>query len=178
MVVRKLRIRSKKRRKVDAEINEVLIVEAILKIVKEKKRAPTVEEIANEVNLSARAITEHYKNLSFEPSSSYLRALTPEVILSIAQSARKGSSASQKLWLQFMEGWGETATQYNVDLSLLTKEQLLRLRNGEAIESVLSAVPTGRGDRTEAQGGAGAIGGGEETTGDSGTPAPSTEATE
>jgi len=38
---------------------------------------------------------------------SYFRLLTPDIIVAIANSAKKGSSASQKLWMQIVEGWAE-----------------------------------------------------------------------
>ena len=45
--------------------------------------------------------------MKFDPPKDLMRTLTPDVIMSIYRSARKGGSASQKLWMQIMESWSE-----------------------------------------------------------------------
>ena len=87
--------------------NHALINEAYIKLASELKRCPTISEIGDEVDLSALTIEKHVKELKFNPMESPLRYLTNDVLLSIYNSARKGRSASQKLWLQVMEGWAE-----------------------------------------------------------------------
>lgn len=87
--------------------NQALIQEIYIELVKELKRCPTILEVSEGVNLSVNTINKHIKKLKFEPLKSPLRSLTPDVLMSIVKSARRGSSASQKLWLQVMEGWAE-----------------------------------------------------------------------
>lgn len=87
--------------------NQALIQEIYIELVKELKRCPTILEVSEGVNLSIDTINKHVKELKFEPLESPLRSLTPDVLMSIVKSARRGSSASQKLWLQVMEGWSE-----------------------------------------------------------------------
>ncbi|CAB4218766.1 hypothetical protein UFOVP1596_41 [uncultured Caudovirales phage] len=87
--------------------NQILIRDAILSFLKLNVRAPTLKELAEETKLSVNTIHKHYATIKFESTNNPLRALTPDVIASIAVSARKGSSASQKLWMQLMEGWVE-----------------------------------------------------------------------
>ena len=95
--------------------NQALIQESYIELVKELKRCPTILEVSENVNLSINTINKHIKELKFEPLKSSLRALTPDVLIAIAKSARKGSAASQKLWVQLMEGWTE---KQDIDMSV------------------------------------------------------------
>lgn len=98
------------------QINQALIQNAYIKLIKQLQRCPTVFEISKEVDLSINTLNKHIQELKFEPLKDLMRTLTPDVVMSIANSARKGSSASQKLWMQIMEGWTES---HNIDLSSL-----------------------------------------------------------
>lgn len=147
-----------KQKRKDWEINHALITEAYLSLVKERLRAPTVQEVADMLGLTWDTVRKHVDELRFTPSTHPLRILTDKVIISIAQSAMEGNPGSQKLWMQLMEGWGEKTTNLNVDLAQLTTEQLLRLRNGEALESVLSTVQDRSGVGAQAKGGDGETG--------------------
>ncbi len=114
------------------DTNHKLIKDAYLLIVKEEGRAPTMTEVSKRVNLSYKTVDRHMKELKFDPLQHPARILTEEVLLAIAKSAQKGRSASQKLWMQLVEGWVEKqdittdGNQINmpVDLSHLTKEEL------------------------------------------------------
>ena len=87
--------------------NHQLIHEAYLSLINELKRCPTIEQVSKRVRLSERVIKLHIRELKFAPLESPLRVLTPDVLVSIYASARKGSAQSQKLWMQVMEGWNE-----------------------------------------------------------------------
>ncbi len=89
------------------QLNQALIQDAYIKLIKELRRCPTLLEISKEVNLSINTLKKHVDELKFEPLKDLMRTLTPDVVMAIANSARKGSSASQKLWMQIMEGWAE-----------------------------------------------------------------------
>ena len=89
------------------EINHSLIHDSYVKLIKELKRKPTIAEVAKDCNLSHNTIDSHIKDLKFDPLKHPLRVLTEDVILSIASSAKSGSAASQKLWMQICEGWTE-----------------------------------------------------------------------
>jgi hypothetical protein len=56
-------------------------------------------------------IYKHLDNVDFSEllaeDQRTFRILTDDVILSIYRAAMKGSAASQKFWLQFVEGWTE-----------------------------------------------------------------------
>lgn len=97
----------KSTRNITWQKNQAIIQDAYVELIKEKKRCPTLLEVSNEVNLSMKALELHVKELKFKPSDDLIRTLTPDVVMAIANSARKGSSASQKLWMQIMEGWTE-----------------------------------------------------------------------
>jgi len=96
--------------------NQALIQDAYIRLIKNLRRCPTQLEVCSEVNLSMKAVENHVKELKFEPLKDLMRTLTPDVVMAIANSAMKGSSASQKLWMQIMEGWTES---HNIDLSSL-----------------------------------------------------------
>lgn len=114
------------------ELNHRKIRDAYIQLIKEKQGMPTMSEISTITGLSHSTVQRHLDDLHFEPLKHPLRILTPDVILAIANSARKGSAMSQKLWMQLMEGWVEhhdITTMGNqitmpIDLSNLTKEEL------------------------------------------------------
>lgn len=77
-------------------------------IVETKGKAPTYSDLAEKTGLSYKTIERRYKEIEFKAIDSYFRLLTPDIIVAIAEAAKKGSSASQKLWMQVVEGWSET----------------------------------------------------------------------
>ena len=89
------------------ELNHSLIRNSYIKLIKNLKRKPTILEVSKDCNLSTNTIDKHIKELKFDPLKHPLRILTEDVILSIVNSAKKGSSASQKLYMQICEGWSE-----------------------------------------------------------------------
>ena len=103
----------KKEGRTDFLRNQALIQAAYVSLLQELKRCPTVLEVSKKINLSIHAITNHVKSLKFEPLGDAMRTLTPDVVASIYNSARKGQPASQKLWMQIMENWRE-GTDVNV----------------------------------------------------------------
>ena len=123
---------AKRSKNITWQNNQALIQTAYLKLIKILKRCPTVLEVSKEVNISIEAINRHIKEMKFKTLESPLRALTPDVLVAIYNSARKGSSASQKLWVQLMEGWREGIDikgdiKTTPDFSKLSDEQLKQL---------------------------------------------------
>lgn len=103
---------SRPRKRSDKEFNQSAIRDAFLAILKEKKgRRPTRAEIAERTGIHYNTIRKHLRGVDFRDllteEQATFRILTDDVILSIYRSAMKGSSASQKLWLQVVEGWQE-----------------------------------------------------------------------
>lgn len=76
-------------------------------IIETKGQSPSYTDIAERTGLSYSTIEKRYKEVNFKPMDSYFRLLTPDIIVAIARSAKRGSSASQKLWFQIVEGWAE-----------------------------------------------------------------------
>lgn len=95
-------------RNITWQVNQKVIQETYLQLIQELKRCPTTQEVSERAKLSVSTIDKHIAELKFEPVKNPLRTLTPDVIVSIYNSARKGNSASQKLWFQLMEGWSES----------------------------------------------------------------------
>ncbi|NQU87294.1 MAG: hypothetical protein HQ541_16190 [Mariniphaga sp.] len=89
------------------DLNHQIIRDSYVKLIKNLKRKPTIAEVSKDCNLSHNTIDKHIKELKFNPLKHPLRILSDDVILSIVNSAKKGSSASQKLWMQICEGWTE-----------------------------------------------------------------------
>lgn len=89
------------------DLNHSIIRDSYVKLIKELKRKPTYDEVSKETNLSINTIKKHIDELKFEPLKHPLRVLSEDVLISIANSAKKGSAASQKLWMQICEGWSE-----------------------------------------------------------------------
>lgn len=89
------------------EYNHAKIRDSYVKLIKKLARKPTFTEVAEDCGLSRTTVDAHIKTLEFKPLKHSMRILTEDIILSIANSAKKGSSASQKLWMQICEGWTE-----------------------------------------------------------------------
>ena len=89
------------------ELNHSLIHDSYVKLIEQLKRKPTIAEVAEDCKLSHNTIDFHIKNLKFDPLKHPLRVLSEGVLIAIAKSAKDGSSASQKLWMQLTEGWTE-----------------------------------------------------------------------
>ncbi len=88
--------------------NQALINNAYKDLISKLERCPTILEIAEKTGLNRNTISKHSKDIKLETYiNSSLRSLTPDVLVSIYNSARKGVPASQKLWVQLMEGWRE-----------------------------------------------------------------------
>ena len=98
---------SKSCKNITWDLNHQIIRDSYVKLIKNFKRKPTIKEVSEDSGISTTTIDKHIKELTFEPLKHPLRMLTEDVILSIANSAKKGSSASQKLWMQICEGWSE-----------------------------------------------------------------------
>lgn len=98
-------------------------------IIETKGRAPSYTDLSERTGLSYRTIEKRYKEIEFKPMDSYFRLLTPDIIVAIANSAKKGSSASQKLWMQIIEGWSERTEITGKDgenlFQSMTDEELL-----------------------------------------------------
>lgn len=92
----------------DWQTNHEALRIAFLKILKKKGSMPTAKEMSQATGLTEATIYEHYKHLKFEPQYHQSRALTDDIILAVAQSARRGNSQAQKLWFQVIEGWKES----------------------------------------------------------------------
>lgn len=97
--------------RIDWETNHEMLRVSFLKLLKKKGSMPTSYELAEATGLSRSAVVEHYKHLKFEPQAHQSRALTNDIILAVAQSAKRGNSQAQKLWFQIMEGWKESINQ-------------------------------------------------------------------
>jgi len=95
--------------RIDWARNQALIQQTYIDLIKELKRCPTNYEVSQRVKISVTTIKKHVRQMKFEPQESPLRVLSPDVLISVYNSARKGTSASQKLWFQIMEGWVESA---------------------------------------------------------------------
>jgi hypothetical protein len=75
----------------------------------EGKRPPTTKEVADFCDLAVGTVKAHLAEISFKPLEHPLRILTDSVIMNIFESTRN-NAASQKLWMQLMEGFSETNT--------------------------------------------------------------------
>lgn len=89
------------------DINHQIIRDSYVKLIQDLERKPTYQEVSDYCNLSIKTIKKHIDTLKFNPLRHPLRILTDDVILAIINSSKRGSSASQKLYMQLCEGWTE-----------------------------------------------------------------------
>lgn len=98
--------------RVDYRKNHTLIKKAYVTLIAKdggEFGCPSISDIAKETGLNYSTVQRHYENITFEPKRHPLRALTDDVLLAIARGAIAGVPASQKLWMQVMEGWNPNA---------------------------------------------------------------------
>ena len=115
----------------DKKINMMLIRDAILEYLKKNKKPPTALELEKILGISNDAIGRHIKEMTFDTEESIWRSLTPDVVVSILKSAKKGSSASQKLWMQIFEKWSERLEHTGKDGESLVTGIKVEIVNGK-----------------------------------------------
>lgn len=90
------------------------IADAFIRLYRENLRQPTNAELANELNVSERTVARHLKTIDFGDyfaEQRYIFApMMSNVMMSIYNSAIKGSPKAQKLMLQIVFGWAEPKT--------------------------------------------------------------------
>jgi hypothetical protein len=100
--------RTKKRQWQEVHANIILAYTALIESLN-GKRTPTSREVAEFCELSLSTVKNHLSQISFKPLEHPLRILTDAVIMNIYESSRN-NAASQKLWMQLMEGFSENNT--------------------------------------------------------------------
>jgi len=98
---------NKKKIRKDWTEHHAIIRDAYILLIKKHQRCPTLQELSDDTKYTILTIRKHLAELKFDAMKTDLRVLTPDVLLAIAQSARKGNPSSQKLWLQVVEGFSE-----------------------------------------------------------------------
>ena len=124
---------SKSCKNITWEINHQIIRDAYVELIQDLERKPTYQEVSDHCNLSINTIKKHIDTLQIKLSKHPLRILTDDVILSIANSAKTGSSASQKLWMQICEGGSERQIvehEGEINLSDVRKKLIDKLSDG------------------------------------------------
>lgn len=131
----------------DAEFNAAAIRTAFLKIVNDKGRKPTFEELAAATGLHKATVSRHVQRLKFVPESSVYRVLSDDVILAIYQGAVKGSSRDKKLWLQLFEGFAEkTEIDPAALFNLGESRRIEKTMNEDEAAALYHSQVTGRGE--------------------------------
>ena len=91
----------------DKKINMILIRDAILEYIHDNNKPPTLLELSKKLKIHSNTISKHIKEINFDTEESIYRTFTPDVVMSIINSSKKGSSASQKLYMQIFEKFSE-----------------------------------------------------------------------
>ena len=99
----------KEKRRVDAELNESIVVDEFMEMFVETKKRPTSVALSKRLGLSRPTTDKHIKNVSryIGMGGSKWKERTPLVMNAIFQQAIKGNVAAQKLFLQVVENWRE-----------------------------------------------------------------------
>ena len=97
------------RNKAKGRLNRERVMEAYMRLLFERKKRPTHQQLAEDTGLSERTISRHLQKLRFEKNlQEVYKQKTDEVIQALLESAKKGKAAEVKLWLQFIEQWSES----------------------------------------------------------------------
>jgi predicted transcriptional regulator len=118
------------------DVNHARIKAYILKVLQESNGEviPSNIMIAKALGLTEQTVKKHFAALRFEPVVHPLRVLTDEVIYNIYKLSAT-NSASQKLWLQVMEGWSESLDVKVVEVpSIIVKKAGRKDEENDAVE--------------------------------------------
>lgn len=91
----------------------------ILSFIQEHKRFPLTVEIAKELKIAESTVRKHRKEIDISNYIPQFKNMTPEIIRGLAAKARSGSASEVKLWLQYVEGWGEKTEDTNKDIEIV-----------------------------------------------------------
>ena len=119
-----------KKKNITWELNHSIIRDSYVNLIQSLKRKPTYKEVSEKCGLSEMTIKKHIKTLKFVPLKHPLRILTDDVIISIVSSSKNGSSSSQKLYMQLLEGWSEKTIiehEGQIDLTNVRKKLIEKL---------------------------------------------------
>ncbi|MBN1633194.1 MAG: hypothetical protein JW917_03400 [Ignavibacteria bacterium] len=97
----------KRRTRFDYILNEIKIMDALSKILKEKGRKPSTSEISKESGVGKRTVIRHLRNYSSIKALDDFRILTSKVIMSLFQKAEEGRAPEVKLWMELVENMKE-----------------------------------------------------------------------
>lgn len=112
------------------------VSDAFIRLYRENQKQPTNAELAREIGVSERTIVRHLKSIDFADYFSNQRhifaPLMSNVMMSIYNSAIKGSPKAQKLMLQIVFGWAEPKSyeQPEITTSEATEEELAEMERG------------------------------------------------
>lgn len=97
----------KKKTRIDKEMNRTLVTIAFKKLLLKTGHRPTVKMLVDETGLSTTTISSHINSFDFRDEVKAWRAMTPDVIKAIYESAVMGKVGAQKLWAQIVGEWRE-----------------------------------------------------------------------
>lgn len=79
----------------------------IINYISEYNRFPLNKEIADGLKISLSTVARHKEEIAIGNYLPELKKLTPGIIRGLGDKASKGNASEVKLWLQYVEGWGE-----------------------------------------------------------------------
>ena len=79
----------------------------IINFIHEFNRFPLNKEIADGLKISVSTVNRHKEEIEIGNYIPELKKLTPGIIRGLGDKASKGNASEVKLWLQYVEGWGE-----------------------------------------------------------------------
>lgn len=99
------------KRRADWEANDLLIKEAFYDLLRLRKRAPKISEIAERTGVSYRTVQRHIEEMSLEEISttSPARLMRDEVLIGLAKSAIGGNPRSAELYMELMHGYSKAS---------------------------------------------------------------------
>lgn len=97
------------RRKADWESNHQLIKDSFYELLRLRKRAPKISEIAERTGLSYRTVQRHIEQMDLDEirTTSPARLMRDEVLIGLAKSAIGGNPRSAELYMELMHGYSK-----------------------------------------------------------------------
>lgn len=123
-------------RRRDWQLMQRKISDGFIRLYREYQKQPTNAELAKDIGVSERTIVRHLKTIDFTDYFSDQRhkfaPLMSNVMMSIYNSAIKGSPKAQKLMLQIIFGWAEPKSfeQPEYTPTEVSEEELAELERG------------------------------------------------
>lgn len=126
--------------------NHAVIMDAYVSIATQKKRIPTITEIAAATEYDRNTVAAHFREMKLDPILKKFRAHTETILTGLTTRAASGRAAEVQTWfflmwnLPYKVGFNHSGSIdfRNININDLTVEEQRRVAEGESLDKALS----------------------------------------